>query len=102
MFGDTTEEFWYATTDDPLLMLPPQGREQGASVVGAIVTVYACVAVILPFVTDAVNEYVPAVVGIPEIVAVTPKELSVNPGGNVPESICHVNGPVAVPVSLSV
>ena len=82
-------------------MLPPQGREQEAA--EAIVTVYERDAVTVPFVTDMLNTYVPAVVGVPEIVVAFPvEEAKDNPGGkNVPETTVHVNGPTAVPVALS-
>ncbi len=56
----------------------------------------ACVSVPdVASVTCTVNPYVPAVVGVPEIVVLgVPEVLSVSPGGSVPEITLHVYGVV--------
>jgi hypothetical protein len=68
-----------------------------------IVTVYACVAVVVPFVTLMTNGYVPVAVGVPPIEVVEAVDVPrTKPVGSVPEATVHVNGPIAVPVALSV
>jgi len=72
---------------------------------GAAVTLmaYACVAVVVPFVTLMAKGYVPVAVGVPLISVVDAVEVPrVRPVGRVPEAMIHVNGPIAVPVAVSV
>ena len=63
-------------------------------------TVYACVAVCDPFVTFTVKLYVFAAVGVPEMTPV--KAPIASPVGRAPDEMLHVNGPVALPVVVSV
>ena len=68
-----------------------------------IVTLYACVAIVVPFVTSTVNGNVPVAVGVPEMTSVVLAEgLNESPVGSVPDAIDHVNGPVAVPFAVKV
>ena len=79
--------------------------ERSACGSGSIVTVYGCVAVVLPFVACMTNGYVPVAVGVPviDIAVVDAVELpSAKPVGKVPDATDHVNGPTAVPVAVSV
>jgi hypothetical protein len=73
----------------------------GGSAGDPIVTEYACVAVVLPFVTLTTKGYVPVAVGVPEIEVVEAVDVPrVSPVGRVPEATDQVNGPTAVPVAF--
>ncbi len=58
-----------------------------------IATVYACVAVVVPFVTFITKGYVPVAVGVPPIEMVEAVDVPrTKPVGSVPEATVHVNG----------
>src|SRR5579862_5953876 len=68
-----------------------------------IVTEYPCEAETLPLVTEMTNGYVPVAVGVPEIVIVLPVDVaSAKPRGKAPLATDQMNGPVALPVTVSV
>jgi hypothetical protein len=68
-----------------------------------IVTEYACVAVVLPFVALTTKGYVPVAVGVPEIEVVEAVDVPrTKPVGRVPEATVQTNGPCAVPVAVRV
>jgi hypothetical protein len=63
--------------------------------------VYACEAVVLPFVTLMTNGYVPVAVGVPLISVVDAVDVPrAKPIGKVPEATVQVKEPVAVPVAV--